>query len=761
MSGLVLGTLSVGWWPSLPPVPLALLLILLAAFITGYRRRLLACALAGMLLGMGLGILHGQDLLARRLPGVCSGEMISLRGEVASLPRISAMADGTQRQRFELLVTGLAPEHCKGPRRVLLSFYGPEALLPGERWQFSTRLKKPWGLANPGSHNFQAWFAQTGIDARGSVSSGRAARLSPASPLARPHQRVRQTVSQRIADLDFDPRVKAVLRAVTVADKSGIDGRFWSLLQALGINHLMVISGLHIGLIAGGAYLLGALLARLVPASGRLAAVLPGLAALLLAGAYTALAGFSLPTVRALCMLGCFVVAQLAGRRTDGARPLLFAAALVLALNPLAGLGSGFWLSFSAVAALLWYSQWHRPSMLARLGGVHLFMSLVMIPIGSWWFGGASLVSAPVNFVMIPVVGFIVVPAALLAALSYLVGWPLEPFLWQLAAWPLQQLLPMAVDLGGTTEPLMFQPIYGDAWTMALAIVGVALWATPGGIYPGLLAILLCLPLVLPPVKPEGVPPGQTRITVLDVGQGTAVVVEAGFRALLYDTGGGDPAGANMARSVILPYLRSRGIRRLDTLVVSHPDQDHAAGVRDILGSMPVLRQRFGGSLSTMPRGKACVAGESWRWPGGPVFRFLSPAREVGLPSNDASCVLAIEAAGHRTLLTGDIEVARERELVRYWGPQLGSTWLLASHHGSKTSSSLTFLKTVAAQHIVISHGYASRFGHPHPEVLQRLRQSSQAVYSSAHSGALAFDFVPGEPIVVDRYRDRQQRYWM
>jgi competence protein ComEC len=761
MSGLVAGTLSVGLWPSLPSLLVAVFFCLLAALGAMFRPRLPVCVSAGLLMGMALGLVHGHELLARRLPETCVGEMISLRGEIASLPRRSTMVDGTPRQRFEFIVHELAPHSCGGPRRILLSYYGPQQLSPGEHWQFIASLKRPWGLANPGSHNFQSWFAQTGIDARGSVSAGRARHLATAGSLDQPHQRLRQVISQRIAELDFDPWVLAVLGAVTVADKSGIDARFWSLLQALGINHLMVISGLHIGLLAGGAYLLGALLARLLPLQRLIVAALPGILALVLAGVYTALAGFSLPTVRALCMLACFVIADLAGRRTDGAGKLLIAAAVVLSLNPLAGLGSGFWLSFSAVAALLWYSQWRRPSAIARLGGIHLFMSMVMIPVGSWWFGGASLVSAPVNFVMIPLIGFAVVPAALTAAFIHTMGWPFESVFWQLAGWPLEQLMPLAGELAQGGAPWMFQPIYSDVRMMALAILGVALWAVPGGVFPGFLAVLLCLPLLLPPLAPVGLPPGHTRVTVLDVGQGTAALVEAGSRALLYDTGGGDPAGANMARSVILPYLRSRGIRQLDTLVISHPDLDHAAGTAEILGSVAVKRQRFGGSLRGMPMGRACVAGEAWHWPGGPVFRFLSPSLEGGLQSNDASCVLAVEVTGHRLLFTGDIESARERELVRYWGQELRSDWLLAAHHGSKTSSSLTFLKTAAPLQIVISHGYASRFGHPHPEVLQRLQLSSQAVYSTALGGALGFDFAPGEPVLVRRYRDRQRRYWM
>ena len=760
MTGLVTGVLGVGWWPQLPvlwwcPV------LLLSSGIGLLCRRPVALLGSGLSLGMLLGLLHGHGLLERRLQEECVGRMLIIEGTIASLPRRTVMADGTPRQRFEFAIKTLGPRQCAGPGRVLLSYYGPDTLIPGEYWWFAVKLKKPWGLANPGSYNIQAWFAQTGIDAVGSVSGGRAGRITGADTFAGLHHRLRQSISERIDRLPFESDVRAVLRAVSVADKSGIDSQFWSLLQLLGINHLMVISGLHIGLVAGGAYLLGGLALRLRPGGGQLQFALPGLAALALATAYTALAGFSLPTLRALYMLGCFVLAGLAGRRGSAPARLLLAAAAILALNPLAGLGSGFWLSFSAVSALLWFGQWHRPSLAARVAGTHLFMSLVMLPVGSWWFGGASLVSAPANFVMIPLIGFAVVPAALLAALCFLLGWPLEGMLWQLAAWPLQQVLPWARALSEGGQAWMYHPVDAGPLEVAVALAGVALCALPAAGRWRFLGLLMCLPLLLPQGQKERLPAAHTRVTVLDVGQGTAAVIEAGDRVLLYDTGGGDPAGANMARSVILPYLRSRGVRRLDTFVVSHPDLDHAAGTGSILRALPATRQRFGGKLRHMPRGRPCVAGEAWRWPGGQVFQFLSPAREQGLPSNDGSCVLALDTGGGRLLFTGDIEAGRERELVRYWGRGLGADWLFAAHHGSKTSSSYSFLKTAAPDRIVISHGYANRFGHPHPQVLSRLQGVTPEVYSTAALGALRFDFVPGQPLKVEAYRARVRRYWM
>lgn len=239
------------------------------------------------------------------------------------------------------------------------------------------------------------------------------------------------------------------------------------------------------------------------------------------------------------------------------------------------------------------------------------------------------------------------------------------------------------------------------------------------------------------------------------------MVIRTGRRTLLYDTGGGDPAGANMALSVVLPYLRSQSVTELDTLVVSHMDADHSAGMGTIMRAMPAARFRYGGKPGEVAGGRHCVAGEAWRWPGGQTFQFLSPAQETLLSSNDTSCVLQVQIGSYRLLLPGDAGSGRERALVRYWGAGLRSDWLLAAHHGSKTSSSTALLKTVRPRTVVISSGYANRFGHPHPLVLQRLERGRMQVIGTAEGGALEFDFRPGRPVVMRAHRKEVRRFWM
>jgi competence protein ComEC len=311
----------------------------------------------------------------------------------------------------------------------------------------------------------------------------------------------------------------------------------------------------------------------------------------------------------------------------------------------------------------------------------------------------------------------------------------------------------------------LYIPLSAGPELVLLAVLAVALLVLPGRNALKPLAVLLAVPLLLPYDRFLGRPSLDTEVTVLDVGQGTAVVVSSGDSTLLYDTGGGDPDGVNMGTLAVLPFLQQQGITELDTFIISHPDLDHSAGTAIIRNALPVNRLRYGGVESDASpfgvAGRPCVAGEAWRWPGGQVFQFLSPAQEITRRSNDSSCVLQIQVGDYRLLLPGDIEADRERTLAQFWADELLSDWLLAGHHGSKTSTTATFLKRVKPQVAVFSSGYANRFNHPHPSVVERLQQQDVRMFSTATTGALSFNVAPGQALQISAYRDIVRRYWM
>lgn len=726
MVGLVAGSVIATRLPWLVPGGL---LLLLAVGSLALRNRA-GVTLLGLVTGCALVSFQGHDVLQQRLADECTGTRFDIQGRVVSLPRISVLDAQRRRQRFEFELDHLAPQRCAGPRRVLLSWYGEEDIQPGQSWRFQARLRRPWGLANEGSFNIQAWYVLTRIDAVGSAREQGAALLADSDGW--PINRWRHAVSRAIGEAGVEARAGAVLRAVTVADKSGIDHDLWSLFQRLGVNHLLVISGLHVGMVAGLGFILGGAATgalRAVGVTGRYGAELTAVALALL---YTALAGFSVATQRALFMLLCFILARGLSRQSRGADKLLIAAVAVLLIDPLAPLGSGFWLSFSAVAALLWLGHWYRPNgKIHGVLGAHLYMGLLMLPVGGFWFGGGSWLSAPANLLMVPLVGLFVVPLSLVGVALFALGLPGASGLWQLAAMPLELLFSrIAVPLGDTG----FLNLQADPGTTSLAALALAVLVLPGGAWRKWLLIICWLPLVLPL---NDVPEAPV-LHVLDVGQGTAVVFRDGDRALLYDTGGGNPSGANLAQSVVLPFLHSRGIGVLDSLIVSHGDLDHSAGLGTILESLPVATIWLGGGQQTVPGARDCRAGLAWRWSERVSFQFLSPAAVGTLSDNNASCVLSIEVGTRRLLLAGDIEESQERQLISYWQAELASDFLLVAHHGSKTSTSQSWLNRVDPQLAVVSNAYGNRFGHPAPQVLHRLESRGVRVFHSARSGALA-----------------------
>ncbi|KAA1188226.1 DNA internalization-related competence protein ComEC/Rec2 [Pseudohalioglobus sediminis] len=754
MLGFLLGTFAAVISPWLLPLWLSCVVIMVAAAPI-WRITALSLLVSGLCLAMALTSLRGAQMLQARLDSTCNAAPAVVTGLISSLPRHTPMQSGQARQRFELRVESIEPSACSGPRTLLLTYYGEQRLQPGERWRFHVTLRRPWGLANPGSFNMQSWYALSGIDGLGTVSA-RAHRLDDceACRLRYAAHRLRQHVSAVIERAGLSPLATAVLQAVSVADKSGIDYQKWYLFQQYGINHLLVISGLHVAFVAGLAYLLGRLMCSCLQGYSARAAALPWpeICAVGSASCYVALAGFSVATVRALIMLLCFMLARICGRTSSGFNSLLLAALVVLVLNPLEIVGSGFWLSFGAVAALLWMAQWQRRrGPLGRAVQPHMVMTLLMLPMGAIWLGGSSWVAAPSNMLMVPLTGLLVVPLALLGVLLHGVSESLTLLCWQVAAAPLDIVGPAAALLAERYR--LFVPLHATPVAQLLALLGVMVAVMPWAARyrPGIAALFL--PLLLGRAASSEMP----TLDVLDVGQGSAVVFRAGNRALLYDTGGGSPSGPNLAASVVLPWLRAAGVTRLDTLVISHEDLDHSAGASTVVDAMEVVHWLAGEPRGVRARG--CRTGQAWSWPGDIRFHILSPVgTEEG---NDASCVLFIHAPGMRALLAGDIGVGQERALISYWRSALAADVLLVGHHGSLTSTSQAWLNWVSPSLAIVGAGYASRFGHPHPTVIQRLRRAGIKVRETALTGAITVRPGATGTLELRYHRDGLQPWWM
>ncbi|ALO46467.1 DNA internalization-related competence protein ComEC/Rec2 [Pseudohongiella spirulinae] len=783
-----LGLMLPGWWSALPawsPAIVGSVLVLCVVLLSAIYLlapdslwRTLSCLALVAWLGLGSALHHGLQLQAHQLPTSLEGRDFWVSGTVTGL-----VSQQARYQQFEFRVRHncfrLDPADCDDQppvltgHRIVLNDYSQLPLNSGDQWRLRVRMSRVHGLSNPGTRDFSAVQAQRGIVARGYV---RETSLNQKRPGAIWHiDRVRQALINRLHELAQEPAVKlnhpGVLSALVAGDRRGISDDQWLLLSNTGTNHLLVISGLHVGFVALMAYWLINLLSRIstalisrVPAQ-RLGAV----AAIVAATLYSALAGFSLPTQRATIMVTLIMAGHLLGRRFLPSYSLLLAMSVVLWLDPLAATQAGFWLSFTAVATLLlcfagriepgasgrpWrhvWQQWIRPQWVVSIG---LLLPLLL------WTGQVSLLSPGVNMLAIPWVSFLVVPAALAGSALLTVWSEAGVLLLQFADWALA-LFFQVLQKAATVPLAVWQPLRPDLPTIIFALLACLLVLLPRGLLPRWPAPLLLMPLLWPSSRAL-LAEGELRLQVLDVGQGLAVLVHTRHHSLLYDAGPRLGELADAGRNVILPVLRHEGINELSMVIISHWHEDHFGGLNAVLRAVPVRQvlstepERLGADM----RAGRCRAAQRWQWDQ-VLFEILHPDDGVYRSINDRSCVLMITAGQQRVLLSGDIEQVAERALVRNYGPGLHAQFALAPHHGSNTSSSIAWLQQVQPRWLLVSAGYRNRFGHPAEEVLGRARQQGAEVLRTDYHGAIEIH-VREEPCAsqISLHRLISRRYW-
>jgi competence protein ComEC len=693
-------------------------------------RILIAVALAGA----AYTTVQGQWLQAQRLSIAAHGEEHWLRGHVEGLSEA-----GPLRTRFQF-VTG------ERPRRIRVSWYhDPPKLRPGACWRLRLKLRAPHGSLNPGGFDYEAWLWRERIGATGYVRDAERCTDAAAAPVARRRHAAVQRLS---ALLDGHPMTGPLL-ALSLGDRSAIDDQQWRVLRRTGTSHLLAISGLHVGLIAGVIFWgLRRLVPRLYPRSRPSALALAAIGTGLAAAGYAALAGFALPTQRALIMVLVVLAAVLWRRRSAPSQLLALAALAVLILDPFAVMAPGFWLSFGAVAWILYLLGGRLRTGRTAWFWLQPALVLGLLPWTLFWFGEASLMAALANAVLIP--AFVLLVPAVLATVVLTLVLPAAgtPLLLGLAAlfdggWAGLALL---AELPGAYLTLPAPDLPG----LVLALAGAAWLLAPRGVPGRWLGVLGLLPLLLAAPTPES---GGFRLTLLDVGQGLAAVVRTSEHALLFDAGPRYRTGFDAGEAIVVPYLRARGVRRLDRLLLSHGDIDHRGGVAAVRDAVPVA------ATLGVDQAAPCRAGESWRWDG-VDFRVLHPdgPRWRG---NDASCVLAVSGPGGRALLTGDIEAAAERHLVTTRGAALGADVLVVPHHGSASSSTAAFLDAVSPIYALVPAGWRNRWGFPAPAVTERLRATGATVRVSGRTGALRVEIDPQTGVAPPvSQRKRNARFW-
>jgi competence protein ComEC len=756
VAGFTAGVLAVLALPELPPA--AWLAALAVPALLPWRGRALYAMLA---LGMLLTVWRAQALLDQRWPEERYGEEVWVQGHIAALPDLTRretsgaedMADAPPSNTWRFL---FEPENAGNtglPQRVQVSWYRTDQILKGgECWRLLLRMKPPHGSHNPGTFDYEGWLFREGIGATATVRAGDA---STAPVLCEDQSgysllKLRQRLVDHLrADLPDHPAA-GLFAALTLGDTSGQSTRDWDLFRATGTSHLVAISGLHLGIVAGFAFFIGRWLWSL---SSTLCLRLPAqqagrLFSLVAALAFALLAGLQPPILRALLMLLFAAVALWSGRVGRVSQALALALFVILLFDPLAALRPGLWLSFAAVASIF-YVMMNRLQLRGWLIGLllmQLMLSVALAPMTLYFFQGMSWVSPLVNLLAVPLFGLLMPFLLLALMLNWLwpwVGVPLTKICAEILLYGLDALNGLVAHLPS------WMPATAPAAALLLAVLGTLLLFAPRGLPLRVLGALCFLPLLFPANR---APQSGFDLVALDVGQGLSVVVRTANHTLLYDTGPAFDEGFDAGAAIVAPYLLTQGVRHVDLMMISHADKDHSGGAPAVRRLLSVDDER--GALTPHP----CHDGQHWEWDG-VSFEVLHPD-DGQWSTNNGSCVLRIEAGAYAALLPADIEKAAEKRLLDDKLTSLQADVLLAPHHGSRTSSTEDFIDAVQPQLVIHSAAWHSQFHHPHPAIVARYAKADARQVVTGLLGTVSLHVDENGVSAPIFARETQRHFW-
>ncbi len=795
-----LGIFSISYFPQLP----SFWLLLFVAIFTGvlfYKKYL---APACLLLGCIYGSIYGYYLLEQMLPEELNQHTFMVEGRVTGLPQ-----HGVANQRFHLHITDITVEtgsvtalqNMQG-KKIALSWRKNQAIQKekgsapnvhsGDIWRLNVKLRRPRGFVNPGGFDYQLYLLQNNVMATGYVRENAQNMLLLNDCRFYSFDCLREKISKKLANKYQDSVELGLILGLLVGDKQLITPEQWTLFKNTGTIHLLAISGLHIGLAALLGGLLGQFLMRMwqlfcgliSPALMNKLCFLPSFLSVCFALFYSALAGFSLPTQRALVVVLVFHFFSLCYRNVSAWTMLTIAALAVAVIDPLSVCSAGFWLSFMAVVLLLFaFSFYVIPPMeslnknyltwalLFKKKGSSLINAQVVLMLGLLlpgvlWMQGISVSSPIANLVAVPLVSFVTVPLLLISLILLPIFPQLTFSLINLAKLSLDYLLTYLRYVEHTIGGFWYADIGEMSWLAILCVIVGTVWLfLPKGFPYRYLSLVCFLPIFLPLREfPE------LSLTFLDVGQGTAVVVETPRHTLVYDTGKHFSERFDSGQHIIAPYLLYKSRKHIDYLITSHGDNDHAGGVSGLL-SVVTLDKHLSGE-ATKTSGEQCQAGQFWRWDDvdfltlWPSDTTIDAHKQGKSKSNHQSCVLLIQYKTYRFLLTGDIESVNERELLALYPEKLRNlSVLLIPHHGSRTSSHQQWVDYLNADYGVVTAGYTNAYNHPHPNVVERYQQVGTKLEQTSNSGALIFKLVDGpfknqKELSITRWREQSKRYW-
>jgi competence protein ComEC len=671
----------------------------------------------------------------------------------------------------------------------------------GDIWNIPLKYKPPYANQNPYLFDYEFNLFHQNIHA---IASNNLNSISSTLKLnyighAGWHdntfiEQVRQNVRAKMQPIIANLKYKGILFALSIGDQSYLSKKEWQLFNQSGIGHLISISGLHISMLAFIFASIPLVFMRLYPKilyyiNKRYVCGITGLVS---SGIYVLISGAEIPAQRTWLML-CIIF--LFYKRLNVAASLCVAALCIMVLDPWAVGSNSFWLSFSAVALLIFMgsrlyqkNSWRNSVWYLSISS-QLGISLAMIPISIAIFGQFSVVSPLANAIAIPLISYIIAPLTLLACLLCLcVSIPTTYILFILNIAHTILTWVIAWCTYAINLPLAFgYAAIPNMWVFLISILGILcllmpyIWRWFG--------LIFFIPLLLH--KNTMVShPNAFYVSFLDVGQGSSILISTQNHYVLYDTAGAYEDNI-VAEKVITPTLQRMGVAYLDDLIVSHADKDHSGGLTSILNlSLPIENLWVGmsfnhavlqKSLNTSQRSmdyseyitnnnlhnntmhiRTCKP-SSWVYDN-VQFNILHPFFDHDFSddskSNQHSCVLKITTGAHSVLLTADLPKEQEYELVEHYADLLQSDIMLSPHHGSKTSSSPIFLNAVKPTHIVIQNGFLNHYHHPHPTIIERYRAQGNNIWRTDQLGAISL-YMDTKQYKINAQKIINKRYWM
>ncbi|MGA6363862.1 DNA internalization-related competence protein ComEC/Rec2 [Proteus penneri] len=622
----------------------------------------------------------------------------------------------------------------------------PKNIAVGQHWKFKIQFRAVHSYLNEGGFDNQKYAVSMKETLTGKVMSAK---------FIRDDISLRTQLIETISAYWQTTKNKGEIIALVLGDKRYIEPEKKDLYMKTGVAHLIVISGLHIGLAAFAGWGIARGIQFLFPIRW-INPQFPLVMAWLCGVFYAALSGWGIPATRAVIGLTVWVMLHWGSRLFLPWQWALWSAALILIFEPLSILSASFWLSFSAVFAIIfWY--WMYPLkakynhqkrwFILRLIHLQFGLLIILLPFQFYLFGGANFFSFIVNLWAVPIISFITVPLIMFGLLTSFLSF-LQPIIWHwvdlsinLAFWCAPLFLPYWQYSG--TVPFLL----GFSGVGIIVIIKMSWWRHH--------FILLIAVGILLYCEFTTFSRYQWRMSMLDVGHGLAIILEKDREAIIYDTGIRWKSGGSIAKSVIIPYLKYHRLNPV-ALIISHDHLDHTGGIKDLIKAYPHLSIR---SSFDDPSHLACLSNESWQWKG-LQFDALWPPNKVLSPKNNQSCVINVSDGKHTILLTGDIEKEAEAQLVRVKKDQLKADVLQVPHHGSQTSSTLAFIQTVSPKFALVSAARYSLWRLPSDKVHLRYKKEAINWLTTSISGQISIEFNQDNIDVFTYRRDILPRWY-